>query len=231
MKKVFSLIILAEACTVITFFLTLACIIFAVVFVVHGLELEYIPVLVYNDGVRVYIDERFVDARTISIYGGVTVALVDSNLWAGTMTFRDKDGNKSSTTVYEDGGLLYAAASASFASKAGLMGALSDAELVSITITRQFNDPDLLTNSAGASSDVERKGAFVFVDSQYKPVTVNIPSLKYGLTQEGTNKINRLDAASAAFILAMTASGRTYRNLDIIRIIDAEKRHRNSSEG
>ena len=159
------------------------------------------------------------------------MALQDSNLWVGTVSFRDKDNNVSSTSIHEDGALLYAAASAAFAAKAGLMGALSDAELVGITISRKFNDPDLLINGAGATSDVERKGAFVFVDSMYKPVTITIPSLKYGVTNEGTNKINRGDAAVAAFVLAVAATGRTYRNLDIIRLVDAEKRHTNSSDG
>lgn len=159
------------------------------------------------------------------------MALVDSDLWIGTMLFRDKDNNTSSTSVQEDGALLYAAAAAAFATKAGLMGALSDAELVSITISRKFNDPDLLVNGAGANSDVERKGAFVFVDAQYKPVTISIPSLKYGLTVEGSNKINRADPAAAAFATAISATGRTYRNLDIIRLVDAEKRHTRSAEG
>ena len=159
------------------------------------------------------------------------MALQDSNLWVGTVSFRDKDNNVSSTSIHEDGALLYAAAAAAFAAKAALMGALSDAELVSITISRKFNDPDLLVNGAGPTSDVERKGAFVFVDSMYKPVTIAIPSLKYGITTEGSNKINRADAAVAAFVLAVAATGRTYRNLDIIRLVDAEKRHTRSAEG
>lgn len=159
------------------------------------------------------------------------MALTDSNLWAATFTFRDKDGNTSSAQSFADGALLYAAASTKFAADAGLMGALSDAELKQITITRTFNDPDLLVNGAGPASDVERKGAFVFVDSQYKPVTISIPSLKYGVTLEGSNKINRLDPAVIAFIGEVTVSGRTYRNLDIIRVVDAEKRHRRSSDG
>ena len=159
------------------------------------------------------------------------MALQDSNLWVATVSFRDKDNNVSSTSINEDGALLYAAASAAFAAKAGLMGALSDAELVGITISRKFNDPDLLINGAGPNSDVERKGAFVFVDSMYKPVTIAIPSLKYGITVEGSNKINPANAAVVAFAVAITATGRTYRNLDIIRIVDAEKRHSRSSEG
>ncbi len=212
-------------------FFAIACILVAVLVVIAGLEVETVPVFVYNEQVGAYKRVVPPNPTTFYIFGGITVALTDSNLWAGTLTFRDKDGNKSSTTIYEDGALLYAAASAAFAVKAGLAGAFSDSELVSITITRTFNDPNLLVNGAGPNSDVERKGAFVFLDAQYKPVTVSIPSLKYGLTIEGSNVIARANVDVAAFIAAIEATGRTYRNLDIVRILEAEKRHVNSSKG
>lgn len=211
----------------------LACslILLLILVVIAGIELDFHHSSVYNDGLGVYKRYAPGNPPRLFLFGGITMALTDSNLWAGTLTFRDKDGNKSSTTIYEDGALLYAAASAAFATKAGLAGALSDAELVSITITRTFNDPNLLVNGAGPNSDVERKGAFVFVDAQYKPVTVSIPSLKYGLTVEGSNVIAPGQVDVAAFVVAINATGRTYRNLDIIRLIEAEKRHVNSSKG
>lgn len=159
------------------------------------------------------------------------MALQDSNIWSGNFTFRDRDSNTASTSIYLPGAMLYGAASVEFALIAGALGALSDAELTKITISRRFEDPDLLVNGAGPSSDVERKGAFVFMDAQRKPFTITVPSLKYGLVNEGSNRINRLDPATIALIAMVLANGRTYRDLDVVRFHEAEKRHTRNPDG
>lgn len=159
------------------------------------------------------------------------MALTDNDLWGATYSFRDKDGNVATTQSFLGGGAAYAVASASIAATAGFLGALSDAELVGITISRKFTDQNLLTNSAGPSSDVERKGAFVFVDSQNKPTTITVPSLKYGLTIPDTNVINLTLPDVLNLTGDIAAFGRTFRNLDIIRLLYAEKRHINSRKG
>ena len=157
--------------------------------------------------------------------------LTASPVWHSTFTFRDRDGNQSSVSIYQPYSLGFTAVETNGAALGGELGALSDAELVGVTHSITYRDPNLIVNGAGAESDVERKGRFQFIDADYKKVTIDVPSLKNSLLVAGEPVINTADPAVSAFITDVNASARNSRGGDIIRLFRAIKAHRSDTFG
>lgn len=150
--------------------------------------------------------------------------------WSVNTTFLDRDGNKSTSTIYYDQALAYDAVATAAGTLYTAMTNISDAQIVAQTISRNFEDPDLI-DAPPETSDVERKLLLTFRDSDRRAVSVTIPSVRNTLVVDGTNVVDPANVAVSAFVTALVGTGVTSRGLDIIKLDKARKVHRRSSEG
>lgn len=149
--------------------------------------------------------------------------------WSITYTFRDRDDNAGSATVFVDTTLDYVALETKAAALAASIGALSDAPITQYTISALYVDPAAPTPPE--TSDVERKGRFVFDLDDTRVTSVSVPSFKNTLVIDDSNLINVSDPLVATFVTAVIADGADRIGVDISALKSATKRHIKSSKG
>lgn len=81
--------------------------------------------------------------------------------------------------------------------------ALSDAVVTNISVQQGFRNAD--APAAPSSSNIERKGSFVFRDENNGTMTVQIPSIKQSLVLQGTNYLE--GTAVTNFVNAVVDGG------------------------
>lgn len=157
---------------------------------------------------------------------------------AVTLTFQDRDRNKRTSTVNFPGTLTIADLAANLAAIEAAFAALSDAFIVDGTVTIDLVQTTVAAGPPPETSDVERKGSFVFKTEAGTTAKLEIPSIANTLVVDDSNVIDRNDPAVQAFIglvlngippvvgEPVTGSGISYSTFEIARKI-----HRGSSKG
>lgn len=164
------------------------------------------------------------------------MALVENPGYDLSFTLQDLDLNKRGFTIRLPDGIVVddvvAALSGTFQT---LLAGISDAVLVGYSLSKSAYDPAAV--DAPESSDVERKGSFVFRATNNQLGKMEVPSIKNTLVINKTNQIDTDNAAVAAFVdfilnglvglgQPVTNTGASYTSL-----VSAEKIHRGSSRG
>lgn len=113
---------------------------------------------------------------------------------------------------------------------------VSDAVVVGWSFSRQAVDP--VPALAPESAEVQRKGVFSMQTDNGFTTHCSVPSIRNSLVIDRTNKINLADAAVVAFTniltgvtLIGTAQVVSNRDENVVRVLDAEKRHKADSKG
>jgi hypothetical protein len=134
------------------------------------------------------------------------MAIVADGTTAMNFTFRDRDNNTATLTLYAPS-LAVTEDVAAWASGDGavLVQALSNAVLTNISVIQKYVEDAPATPAE--ASDVERKGVFSFNVEGAGHSTFRIPSFINEKVIDGTKFINTADTAVAAFIAAMVDSG------------------------
>lgn len=169
------------------------------------------------------------------------MALVPDAVWTIVLSFRDRDKNPATLTLYFPGS--ESAANVQTAITGTLIpavSALSDAVLTGYRYSfgARETDPAVL-GAAPEASDVERKASFVFRDSGLGTMKLELPSINNTFVVDGSNIIDPANASVAAFIDAIIDTGIadlgnfvTFRNLALIeRVGSVKKIHRRSEKG
>lgn len=166
------------------------------------------------------------------------MALTPDDVYTVNVTFRDRDNNTSTITFYLNSALGLAgdadAAVSGFILPA--LAALTDAVILSYSIS--FGQTESAPAVAPETSDIERKGVFTFRAANGATMKQEIPSIKNTLVVDGSNVLDRANAAVATYIAYMLAGGplnlanpRTYLGSDLVNVITTKKTHRGSSKG
>lgn len=122
--------------------------------------------------------------------------------------FVDRDNNRGTTSVYygSDNTVANIVAEVEGTLIPALAG-MSDAVVDGWAINFGADDPAVSSANAPETSDVERKGSFVFKATNGQILSAQIPSIKNTLVVDGTNVINPADALTIAYVAAMTTAG------------------------
>lgn len=167
------------------------------------------------------------------------MAMVTNAFWWVAASFKDRDDNYSSLSFK-----LPAALSDTEAVTAALVvinaaDALSDAVLTGYTISRGSVDHVAIATGAPETSDVERKGVFVWRADNGQTVKIEVPSILNTLVVDGTNVIAPTDAAVLAFVNGVINTGIgagnspiTNAGASLVALTEPGKKvHRKSSKG
>ena len=167
------------------------------------------------------------------------MALTQSATYNVTITFVDRDKNKSNMTLHVPVGDTTVTALASDI-ESGLIPALqgiSDASVQGWSIALNAIDRAPL-GLPPEVSDVERKGVFSFRATDGSTYTCQVPSIRNTLVIDETNIVNASDTFVAAFIAAVTdpavlqlGKPSTYLGADLVTFEKARKHHRGSTRG
>lgn len=136
------------------------------------------------------------------------MALVEDPIVRASVTFQDRDKNTSNTSVLFPTGNTVANIIAELEEDLipALVGA-SDAIVVGYSINFGATDYDNLALQAPETSDVERKGVFMFRAPNGQIGKMEVPSIKNTLVVDGTNVINMADPLAAAVETAILTAG------------------------
>lgn len=154
---------------------------------------------------------------------------LEANNWGLSMTFQDRDKNKSTTGIFFQSALAYLDVEAAAAAAVAAFGALSDAPIVEYSISRNYVETGAI--NPPETSEVQKKGYFSFSLADRRKTSFEIPSIKPSVVVDNTNVINTADALVVALVTAVTAGGTDVSGQDIIRLEKAVKVHRQSSKG
>lgn len=119
--------------------------------------------------------------------------------WVASITFVDRDKNKSTMRFRLPEALDRDAAQASLVAIATSAAALSDAAVSDITLTASWFNDAYNPATVAESSDVERKGVFQFSTANRNISTFELPSILNTLVIDGTETINTTAAAVSTF--------------------------------
>jgi hypothetical protein len=125
------------------------------------------------------------------------------------ISLKDRDGNRGTVSLYYPSGNTIANIQAEVEGTIipAIQG-LSDAVVVAWTISFFANDLEFNpATDAPETSDVERKGVFVFTNGAFSTTKYEVPSVKNTLVIDGTNKLNMADPLVSAFVTAITTAG------------------------
>lgn len=136
------------------------------------------------------------------------MALTQDSTARVSIFFVDRDNNKGVTSVWygSDNTLANIVAEVEGTLIPALAG-MSDAVIDGYTVNFGAVDPAVSSADAPETSDVERKGSFVFKSDNGQIVSAQVPSIKNSLVVDGTNVINPTDALTIAYVDAMTTAG------------------------
>lgn len=148
-----------------------------------------------------------------------------------SFSVEDFNGQRSTTEVSFPQTATVAEILAQVAVLEGIFAALTDGFLVSATINlrgRQTDDPGV---GAPDTSQVGRKGVFVFETEAGTTATYEIPSLDRGLVTRGSNAIDLADPAIVAYegfmtdgIVGITGAPVTGAGIGLARLVRAYER-------
>lgn len=150
--------------------------------------------------------------------------------WKLNISFKDADNNPSSTSIHYPAVNPFADVDTAAGVAVGLFQALSDAVVTGYSVERVYAQ-DATAPIAPEISDVERKGYFSFRLDDSRLTSISVPSIKNSLVIDGTNKINRTDAAVLNFLNAVTGIATDSVGVGVGPVVKAEKRHRGSTKG
>jgi hypothetical protein len=165
------------------------------------------------------------------------MALVLQPYWTLSLSFKDRDQNKGSIQFYIANSVLIADIITSLSTIIiPRVSALSDATLVGWTLNRSaYEDAAPL---AAEASDVEKKGMFLFIAANGRPVTLQLPSIKNTLVVDRTDVLNTADLIVSQFIdmvingvVLGTGRPTSVTGSDITIFNQAYKKHRGSKRG
>lgn len=126
------------------------------------------------------------------------MALVDRGIWQVNFTFQDNNDKTATVGVAFPGATIFADLLNDVAALATDLAAISDAALVSYTMTRIFNEDTDPTPPA--SSEVERKLLIPLNAGAYRNASsMEVPSPVFTIEQDGTD----VPLASSAALLAL----------------------------
>lgn len=132
------------------------------------------------------------------------MALTGTLTYDTTLVFQDRDKNTASVSARFDSALTASGLETELLALGAAIAAVVDSVLVAISYTRTLQEIDqTVLNSAPETSDVERKGVFVFNTSYGTNSKMELPSIKNTLVVDGSNIINMADAAVIAFLAAV----------------------------
>lgn len=155
-----------------------------------------------------------------------------------TISFVDRDGNKGSTEFFVDTvNTILEVITAIETNLIPAVQALSDAVVTGWSLTSSASDREPATPAE--TSDIERKGVFSFLADNGATYTLQIPSIKNSLVVDGSNIIDRSQAAVTTFInmvlstsILALARPRTYLGSDIKSLQNTpNKKHRRNTRG
>lgn len=155
------------------------------------------------------------------------------------LTLQDRDGNKGRCEISFPSTISIVDLVTNLAAIEALVAALSDAYIVDGTISIDLRQTTVNANPPPETSDVERKGSFVFkTEVEGSFAKIEIPSIANTVVIDGTNLIDKSNVAVAAFVnfmigglLDLTGSPVNGPGNDITELVTAKKIHRGSSKG
>jgi hypothetical protein len=122
-----------------------------------------------------------------------------------TVTFKDRDNNRSRTSFNLPHGETETVTWDKAQAIAAAMALLLDSVLVHLAIVYEWVDPVASALQAPEGSDVERKGRFSFQAINGQHSRLELPSIKNTLVVDGSNTINVGDPLVAAFVALMAS--------------------------
>ena len=166
------------------------------------------------------------------------MAFVAAGTQAMNVTFEDRDLNPSTVSFFVPSAVVTADVN-TFATTTlpTTLGALSDAYIRRITVTRSFENDTYV--QPPESCDIERKGMFSWRAQDRTTSKNEIPSIKNTLVVDGSNILNIADPLVSAFLAMMVDAGLldvyglgNYRGVKIVGTASAPRKiHRASSKG
>lgn len=157
-----------------------------------------------------------------------------------TVGVRDYNNEDSTASVFFPVGLALADIVGQIAPVEAVIAALTDGFIYGGGLSRRFNQTDdPPPEGAPISSDVQRKGVFVFENSFGTYNTYTIPSIDRALILAGSRQINRAAPAVAAYVALMTnqlAGVAGFRAIggngyNLVRLVDAYEDSRDKPNG
>lgn len=124
-----------------------------------------------------------------------------------TVGVRDYNNEDSTTSVFFPTAAELATVTGQIAGVEAVIAALTDGFIYGGGLSRRFNQTnDPPAEGAPQSSNVQRKGVFVFENSFGTTNKYTIPSIARGLVNPGTRQIDRTDPAVIAYVAMMTSA-------------------------
>ena len=154
-----------------------------------------------------------------------------------TLTIKDLDNNKRTSSVIFPGTLSIADLLANLAAVETAVAGITNGFIVDGTITIDLLQTDPFGAGPPESSDVERKGVFTFTTAAGTYAKYEIPSVDPTLVVDGSNVLDRSSPAVAAYVALMTGGipvlGQpvTGAGIPLEALFSARKIHRGSSQG
>lgn len=147
-----------------------------------------------------------------------------------SLSIVDYNNEDSTTSIYFPPAFSTVEIITNVAAIEAVVAALTDGFIAGGGLSRRFNQTDDPDETGGpATSNVQRKGVFIFENEFGTFNTYQIPSIDRALVLPGTNKIDRTAAAVVAYAALMTGGlsgitgsrpqGGNGRNL--VRLVDA----------
>lgn len=154
-----------------------------------------------------------------------------------TITIQDRDNNKRTTSVIFPGTVTIADILANLAAVEAAVAGITNGYIVDGTVTINLLQTTDAAEPPPESSDVERKAAFVFLTDAGTYAKYEIPSVDPALVVDGTNVLDRNNAAVAAYVTLMTGGVPAVGNpvtgagIPLDELFSVKKIHRGSSKG
>lgn len=154
-----------------------------------------------------------------------------------TLTIADRDGNKRTTSIIFPGTLSIADLILNLAAVEAAVAGITNGYIVDGTITIDLVQTTVEAEPPPESSDVERKGTFVFLTDAGTYAKYEVPSVDPALVVDGSNVLNRADPAVVTYVNLMTGLNGvigdvvTGAGIPIASLFSAKKTHRASSKG
>jgi sulfur carrier protein ThiS len=154
-----------------------------------------------------------------------------------TVTVQDLDGNQRPASITFPGSLTIVDILANLAATEAVVAALTNGAVVGGSVTVSLTQTSAFV-APPESSDVERKGSFIFKTAADTTAKYEIPSIDPALVVDGSNIIDPANIAVAGYAAFMVngypgaANGPiTAAGTSIAKFVKARKMHRSSSNG
>jgi len=126
-----------------------------------------------------------------------------AHAFALTYTYQDDSGNTATHDIHVPTAFSLSQFTEFGRTMADLLDNIVSGMIMGLDLTLTADLSGLLLNFTDDDSDVEEVGAFSFVTSDGRPVSVNLPAINENIVLAGSDDIDQLDSGVAAFITAM----------------------------